>query len=113
MAGEAAHHTTTQLCAISQIGIGKQCQHSGGRTTSPLSFVLFAHKYVIKYHTIEPLARYFHWRIILPNYDRSKGMYRADIARYAYSPSWEETGHLKEEIVRDFFESYASFYPNV
>ena len=94
MAGEATH-TTTQLCAISQIGIGKQCQHSGGRTPSPLSFVLFAHKYVAEYHTSEPLPRYLHWRIILQIYDRSKGNDKADIARYAYSPSWEEAGHLK------------------
>lgn len=64
MAGEAAVRTTTQLCAVSQLGIGKQCQHSGGRTPWPLSFVLFAHKYVIKCHTSEPLPRYFHWRII-------------------------------------------------
>jgi hypothetical protein len=92
MAGEAAHHATTQLGAVSQIGIGKQCQHSGGRTPSPLSFVLFAHKYVIKHHTTEPLPRYFRWQIILPNYDRSKGNYKADVARYVY---WEEAGHLK------------------
>jgi len=95
MAGEAAHDTTKQLCAISQIGIRKQCQHSGGRKPSPLSFVLFTHKYAIKYQASEPLPRYFHWRIILPNYDRSKGNYKADNARYAYSPSWEEAGHLK------------------
>ena len=94
MAGEAAHHTTTQLCAISQLGMGKKCQHSGGRKPSPLSFVLFDYKYVIKYHTIEPLPPYFQWRIILPNCDRRKGNYKADVARYAYSPSWEEARHL-------------------
>lgn len=79
MAGEAAHHATTHLCASSRIGIGKQCQHSGGPTSSPLSFVFFAHKYVIKYHSSEPLPRYFHWRIILPHDDRSKGNYKAGI----------------------------------
>jgi len=66
-----------------------------GRTPSPLSFVLFTHKYVIKYHTSEPLPRYFHWQIILLNYDRRKGNYKADNARYAYSASWEEVGQLK------------------